>query len=57
METKRAEERLSLNPPDQEIDRETADIAKESLAELRSGGVNPVSGEEVFAKIQQRNLK
>ncbi|MEI7947850.1 MAG: hypothetical protein WCJ02_14205 [bacterium] len=46
-----------MNPPDQEIDRETADIAKESLAELRSGGVNPVSGEEVFAKIQQRNLK
>jgi len=54
---KEQQERLSLNPPEQEIDRETADIAKERLAELRSGGVNPVSGEEVFANIQQRSLK
>ncbi len=54
---KEQQERLSLNPPEQEIDREMAYIAKARLAELRSGGVNPVSGEEVFAKIQQCNIK
>jgi putative addiction module component (TIGR02574 family) len=44
----------SLNPPDPEIDRQWADTAKRRLQELRSGRVEPVPGEEVFAKIRQR---
>ena len=44
----------SLNPPDPEIDRKWAAVAKRRLAELRSGQVKPVPGEEVFAKIRQR---
>lgn len=44
----------SLNPPDPEIDRKWADVAKRRLEELRSGRVKPVPGEEVFAKIRQR---
>ncbi len=44
----------SLNPPDPEIDRKWAAVAKRRLEELRSGRVKPVPGEEVFAKIRQR---
>ena len=44
----------SLNPPDPEIDRKWAAIAKRRLEEPRSGRVKPVPGEEVFAKIRQR---
>ena len=44
----------SLNPPDPEIDRKWAAVAKRRLEELRSGRVNPVLGEDVFAKIRQR---
>ena len=44
----------SLNPPDPEIDRQWVVVAKRRLAELRSGRVKPVPGEEVFAKIRQR---
>ena len=44
----------SLNPPAPEIDRKWAAVAKRRLAELRSGRVKPVPGEEVFAKIRQR---
>jgi putative addiction module component (TIGR02574 family) len=44
----------SLNPPDPEIDRKWADVAKRRLEELRSGRVKPVPGEEVFAKLRQR---
>ena len=44
----------SLNPPDPEIDRKWGAVAKRRLAELRSGRVTPVPGEEVFAKIRQR---
>lgn len=47
----------SLNPPDAEIDRKWAAVAKRRLDELRSGRVTPVSGEEVFAKIRQRFAK
>jgi len=41
----------SLNPPDPEIDRKWASIARQRLEELRSGRIKPVPGEEVFAKI------
>ena len=44
----------SLNPPDPEIDRKWAAVAKRRLEELRSGRAKPVPGEEVFAKIRQR---
>ena len=44
----------SLNQPDPEIDKKWAVVAKRRLAELRSGRVKPVPGEEVFARIRQR---
>lgn len=44
----------SLNPPDPEIDKKWVAVATRRLAELRSGRVTPVPGEEVFAKIRQR---
>ena len=44
----------TLNPPDPEIDRKWAAVAKRRLEELRSGKVRPVPGDEVFAKIRQR---
>ncbi len=44
----------SLNPPDPEIDKAWAAVARRRLLELRSGRVKPVPGEEVFAKIRQR---
>jgi putative addiction module component (TIGR02574 family) len=44
----------SLNPPDPEIDKKWAAVAKRRLEELRSGRVMPVPGEEVFARIRQR---
>jgi putative addiction module component (TIGR02574 family) len=44
----------SLNPPDPEIDRKWAAVAKRRLEELRSGRVKPIPGEEVFARIRQR---
>lgn len=44
----------SLNPPEAEIDRKWADVAKRRLAELRSGEVKAIPGDEVFAKIWSR---
>ncbi len=44
----------SLNPPNPEIDRKWATVAKRRLEELRSGRIKPVPGEKVFAKIRQR---
>lgn len=44
----------SLNPPDREIDRKWAAVAKRRREELRSGRVKPVSGKEVFANIRRR---
>ena len=44
----------SLNPPDSDIDKKWAAIAKRLMAELRSGEVNAVPGEEVFRKIWKR---
>jgi len=40
-----------LNPPDREIDREWAVVAKSRLDDLRSGRVRAIPGDEVFAKI------
>lgn len=43
-----------FNPPIAEFDTEWVKIAKRRLAELRSGQVRAISGDEVFAKIQKR---
>jgi hypothetical protein len=37
-----------------EIDREWVKVAKRRFAELRSGAVKPIPGNEVFAKIRER---
>jgi putative addiction module component (TIGR02574 family) len=44
----------SLNPPDAEIDRKWAEVARKRLEEIRSGRVEAVPGEEVFDKIWNR---
>jgi len=44
----------SLNPPEPEIDRQWAAVARRRLAELRSGAVEAVPGEEVFKRIADR---
>lgn len=41
----------TLNPPDTEIEKEWVKVAKRRLAELRSGSVKAIPGDEVFAKI------
>ena len=47
----------TLNPPDAEIDRQWVAVAKRRLAELRSGRVKLVPGDEVFAKLRERFQK
>lgn len=47
----------SLNPPESEIDKKWAAVAKRRLEQLRSGEVQPVPGEEVFQKIWNRFSK
>jgi len=44
----------TMNPPVAAIDGEWVKVAKRRLAELRSGVVKPVPGNEVFAKIRER---
>lgn len=44
----------SLNAPDSEIDRKWGQVAQRRLAELRSGQVEPIPGEQVFTKIRKR---
>ncbi len=44
----------SLNPPDSDIDKKWANLARRRLEELRSGEVDSISGDEMFAKIQDR---
>ena len=44
----------TLNPPDMEIEKEWVKVAKRRLAELRSGSVKAIPGDEVFAKIRER---
>lgn len=41
----------SLNPPESDIDKKWADVAKQRLSELRSGEVKAIPGDEVFSKI------
>ena len=44
----------SLNAPDPDRDRKWVAVAQRRLAELRTGQVAPVPGEEVFAKVWKR---
>ena len=44
----------SLNPPEAEIDKEWAAVAKRRLAEIRSGAVKPVPGHDVFDRVRER---
>jgi len=44
----------SLNPPESEIDKKWAAVARRRLEEVRSGRVESISGEEVFGKIWKR---
>jgi len=44
----------TLNPVSDNIDAEWIKVAKRRLAELRSGRVSAISGDEVFTKIRER---
>ena len=44
----------TLNSPDAEIDKAWVRIAQRRLADLRSGRVQPVPGDQVFAKVRER---
>ncbi|MGE5295835.1 MAG: addiction module protein [Solirubrobacterales bacterium] len=44
----------SLNPPESDIDRQWMQVAQRRLEELRSGKVQAIRGEEVFARISKR---
>jgi hypothetical protein len=47
----------TLNPPDTEVDRKWAEVANRRLAELRSGRVAPLPGDEVLARARERFAK
>lgn len=44
----------TLHPPDAEMERKWVAVAKRRLAELRTGCVKPVPGDEVFARVRER---
>ncbi len=44
----------SLNPPESDIDKKWAAVAKQRLTELRSGESKAIPGDEVFNKIWNR---
>ena len=44
----------SLNQPESEIDKKWAAVAKRRLAELRSGSIEAIPGQDVFDKIWNR---
>ena len=44
----------SLNAPDAELEQRWAELAEHRLAELRSGDVQGIPGEEVLAKVWKR---
>jgi putative addiction module component (TIGR02574 family) len=47
----------SLNPTETDIDGKWAEVADKRLAELESGAVEAVPGEEVFEKIRSKLSK
>jgi len=44
----------SLNQPESEIDKKWSQEAKRRLAELRSGQVQAIPGDEVFAEVWKK---
>ena len=44
----------TLNIPNPDIDAEWVGVAKLRLAELRSGRIKPVPGDQVFSRIRER---
>jgi len=44
----------SLNQPESDIDRKWAAVAQRRLAEMRSGSVDAIPGDNVFEKIWKR---
>jgi putative addiction module component (TIGR02574 family) len=44
----------TINPPLADVDTEWMNVAKRRLAELRSGQVKAVPGNEVFCRIRNR---
>lgn len=44
----------SLDPPEPDVDRKWALLAQRRLAELRSGKVKPVPGEEILTRVWKR---
>ena len=44
----------TLNIPNPDIDTEWVGVAKLRLAELRSGRIKPVPGDQVFSRIRER---
>jgi putative addiction module component (TIGR02574 family) len=44
----------SLVQPESDIDKKWASVANKRLAEMRSGKVKPVPGDEVFERIRNR---
>ena len=44
----------TLNAPESDIDKKWAEVAGKRLAELRSGKVKPIPGDEVFDRIWKR---
>ena len=53
MKLKREAGSLPVEESKAEIDREWVKVAKRRLAELRSGAVKPIPGDEVFAKVRE----
>jgi hypothetical protein len=47
----------NLNVPDPEIDKAWAEVAEARLAELRSGRVKPVPGDQVLDRIKDRSAR
>jgi hypothetical protein len=47
----------SLNTPSPEIEKAWLEAARRRIAEIRSGEVTPVPGNEVFDKIKRRFAK
>ena len=44
----------TLNPPESEIDKKWAEVAKHRLDEIKAGSVKTVSGQDVFDEIWKR---
>ena len=44
----------TLNPPESEIDKKWAEVAKRRLDEIKAGSVKTASGQDVFDEIWKR---